>query len=128
MTADEIASVLELSPHPDGGRHRETWREGGSSASFRLLAQGDALPWTRLTDAVEVWQLLDGAPVTLSLAPVEGGAMQTLTLSKDAGGGRRGQVGVPSGWWRSAASDGDWSLLTVTVSTGPDLPDFLAPG
>jgi predicted cupin superfamily sugar epimerase len=37
VTADEVARLLELAPHPEGGRFRETFRDG----SRRTLEAAD---------------------------------------------------------------------------------------
>ncbi len=128
LTADEIAAVLTLEPLADGGgRGRETYRDETAVTAFRLLAAGERLAWSQLIDAVEVWQFYDGAPLTLSLAAVEGGETRDETLAREAGGARRTQVGVPSGWWRAAETTGEWSLVGVTAAIAFDLPPNLAP-
>ena len=126
LTADEIAAVLDLKPHPDGGRYRETFRDETAVTAFRLFAAGEQLAWSALIDTVEVWQFYDGAPLRLHMAAVEGGAIASEHLSR-AGADARSQVGVPSGWWRSAESAGAWTLVGVTAAPRFELPERLAP-
>ena len=46
--AADVAAALDLSPHPEGGRYRETWRDipaspgtrGAATAILLLLAAG----------------------------------------------------------------------------------------
>ena len=48
LTAAEVIALLELTPHPEGGHYRETWRadapEGtraSGTAIYFLLAEGE---------------------------------------------------------------------------------------
>ncbi len=62
LTAADIIRLLELTPHPEGGHFRETFRDtrtidGGravSTAIYFLLARGERSHWHRV-DAVETW-------------------------------------------------------------------------
>ena len=62
LTADEIIRLLDLKPHPEGGRYRQTFRDAravdgaraASTAIYFLLARGERSHWHRV-DAVEVW-------------------------------------------------------------------------
>lgn len=58
LTAAEVIALLDLQPHPEGGRFRETFRdprtiEGRSvgTAIYFLLAAGEVSRWHRV-DAV----------------------------------------------------------------------------
>lgn len=126
LTADEIASIMTLAPHPAGGRFRETFRDETAVTSFRLLAAGERIAWAELSGVVEVWQFYDGAPLTLTLASREGAEARAETLVR-VGGQGRSQIGVPNGWWRSAETSGDWSLVGVTQAPAFDLPEQLTP-
>ena len=75
MTADEIVALLELTPHPEGGFFRETFRDSASSdngraastAIYFLLREGEVSRWHRV-DAAEVWHWSAGAPLQLSIS------------------------------------------------------------
>jgi predicted cupin superfamily sugar epimerase len=61
LSAEEIYSLLELRPHPEGGAFVETFRDlqphdrrGRSSAIYYLLKSGERSNWHRI-DAVEIW-------------------------------------------------------------------------
>ena len=58
MTASEVVGLLGLTPHPEGGWFRETYRHdagdggrGASTAIYYLLEAGDRSAWHRVVDA-----------------------------------------------------------------------------
>lgn len=122
MDAARVAEVLGLLPHPEGGHYRETWRDepadgsrGTGTAIYFLLAAGERSAWHRL-DATELWHFHAGAPLVLRLAPDERTPPVDVWLGADLDGGQRPQAVVPARWWQSAASAGDWTLVSCTVS------------
>jgi predicted cupin superfamily sugar epimerase len=128
ISAPEIISLLDLSPHPEGGWYKETFRdeEGPdgrprSTAIFFLLEAEQESAWHRV-DAVECWHFYDGAPLELRLAG-EGQPAITLVLGQDLEAGQRPQLFVPVGCWQSTrpltteAAPG-WSLVGCTVAPG----------
>ena len=133
MDADAIIALLGLSPHPEGGHFRETYRhqpiEGGrghSTAIYYLLKAGEVSHWHRI-DAAEIWHWYAGAPLALSIAEA-GGTPETLALGPDLAAGARPQAIVPPKAWQSARSHGLWSLVGCTVSPAFDFAGFeLAP-
>lgn len=151
LTPDRIVELLELTPHPEGGRYRQMWegpsRSGRSvgTAIYFLLAGGDVSHWHRV-DATEVWHHYAGAPIELSTCDVgPDGATADLgidarndrrpaagvdrrVLGCDLERGERPQLVVPSGCWQSARSLGAWTLVGCTVSPGFEFSGFeLAP-
>lgn len=123
MTAAEIVAALDMRRHPEGGWYRETFRdaEGGerghSTAIYYLIEAGERSHWHRVRDAAEVWHYYAGAPLALSLS--EDGKTETaLTLGPDILAGERPQGLVPAGWWQSARSLGDYTLVGCTVAPG----------
>ena len=124
MTAEEVTARLGLRRHPEGGWFRETFRDDGpggraaSTAIYYLLAAGEISAWHRVRDAAEVWHHYAGAPLRLSLAPPQGGAGQAHLLGSDLERGQEPQAVCPAGWWQSAISLGDWSLVGCTVAPG----------
>jgi uncharacterized protein len=137
MTAADVIRLLDLKPHPEGGRFRETFRDappaypeaGGRAAStaiYFLLARGERSHWHRV-DAAEVWHWHAGAPLALEIAPAVG-ARETLTLGNDLAAGERPQGVVPAHAWQAAQSLGEWTLVGCTVAPGFDFTKFeLAP-
>ncbi|WP_371153391.1 cupin domain-containing protein [Jannaschia sp. 2305UL9-9] len=130
MTADDIISALDLSPHPEGGWYRQTWvadaapgvRPAGTAIHF-LLRAGEVSHWHRV-DAAEIWLWHAGAPLTLSRSATDDGPAHDVTLGRDL----TFQAVVEAGHWQAARSTGDWSLVSCTVSPGFRFDGFeLAP-
>ena len=93
------------------------------------IVQGrDFTAMTETVNAVEAWLYHAGAPLTLRLAPLEGGHIDTIVLGPDLDEGQRPQAIVPKGWWQSAVSRGVFTLVTCTVAPGFRFEGFeLAP-
>ena len=133
MTADQIIAHLQLAPHPEGGHYRQTWshetdgdRPAGTCIYF-LLRAGERSHWHRV-DATEIWHYYAGAPITLKISETSAGPARSLTLGPDLASGALPQHIVPEGWWQSAESTGDWTLVGCTVSPGFRFEGFeLAP-
>ncbi len=121
MTAEDVIALLGLTPHPEGGFFRETfrdaWKADGRSAStaiYYLLPAGQRSHWHRI-DAAETWHFYAGAPLALSTS-ADGKESVTVTLGADLAGGERPQHVVPRGVWQSGQSLGDWTLIGCTVA------------
>jgi predicted cupin superfamily sugar epimerase len=133
-TADDVIRVLALAPHPEGGFFRETWRHdagpgerGAGTAIYFLLRAGDRSHWHRV-DADEVWHFHAGAPLTLWRTADADTPPDTAVLGIDLHAGQEPQLRVPAGWWQSAASTGDWTLVSCTVAPAFEFAGFeLAP-
>jgi uncharacterized protein len=133
LSAAEVIALLELSPHPEGGHFRETFRDrrtvddgrAASTAIYYLLARGERSRWHRV-DAAEVWHWHAGAPLALDI--VDGADAKAVRLGSDLRAGERPQAVVPAGAWQQAVSLGDWTLVGCTVSPGFSFDRFeLAP-
>jgi predicted cupin superfamily sugar epimerase len=132
LTAEQVARLLDLSPHPEGGFYRETFRDprqvDGRSVGtsiYYLLPAGEVSAWHRV-DAGEIWHWHAGAPLALSL--YDGARHETLRLGVDLVAGERPQGVVPAGVWQSARSLGAWTLVGCTVAPGFEFAHFeLAP-
>jgi len=129
QVADEIIRLLDLTPHPEGGYFRETFRDeaeqGGRSCStaiYYLLKAGEVSHWHRV-DAVETWHWYAGAPLILKIVE-ENAAPDEAILGAELGEGQRPQVVVPKGHWQSARSLGDWTLVGCTVAPGFEFSGF----
>ena len=133
LSAEEVAGLLGLSPHPEGGFFRETFRSpappGGRAAStaiYYLLREGEVSAWHRV-DADEVWHHYAGAPLELILSD-GGGSREAVLLGNDFGRGERPQAVVPAGVWQTARTLGGWTLVGCTVAPAFDFAGFeLAP-
>ena len=114
-----IIVALGLSPHPEGGHYRETWRDSGpdggrgaGTAILFLLAEGERSHWHRV-DAAETWHWHAGAPLTLRLSAGRGASALRIGPNLAAGESPIGHV--PAGTWQAAESLGRWTLLSCTV-------------
>jgi hypothetical protein len=134
LSAADVIRLLCLSPHPEGGHFRETFRDAGrredgrahATAIYFLLARGERSHWHRI-DAAEIWHWHAGAPLALSIATPEG-RIATLRLGLDFASGEEPQAVVPAGAWQAAESLGDWTLVGCTVAPGFTFETFeLAP-
>ena len=133
LTADRVINLLGLTPHPEDGHYRETFRDaasvGGtraaSTAIYFLLRKGQRSRWHRV-DAAEVWHFYAGAPLELRVAADAG--RQAIRLGTDLTAGERPQAVVPAGAWQNAESLGAWTLVGCTVAPGFEFSGFeLAP-
>ena len=128
--ADAIITALNLSPHPEGGYFRETFRDEAcneqgrsvSTAILYLLKAGELSHWHRV-DATEVWHWYAGAPLELKQRednqPETSGVLGNAVLENQSP-----QIVVPAGVWQSAQSLGDWTLVGCTVAPGFEFSGF----
>ena len=132
QSAADIIRALALSPHPEGGHYRETFRDpriidgrAASTSIYFLLARGERSRWHRI-DAVEIWHYYAGA--ALKLEVVDGAKEEIVRLGANIHGGEVPQFTVPARAWQAAASLGDWTLVGCTVAPGFSFDGFeLAP-
>ena len=130
LSADEVIEFLGLAPHPEGGHYRETFRDvrtdgGGRAAStaiYFLLRAGEVSRWHRV-DAAEIWHWHAGAALELGLT-ADGKQIRRQVLGSDLAAGERPQGIVPPGYWQSAKSLGDWTLVGCTVAPGFEFSSF----
>lgn len=77
---------------------------------------------------MEIWLWHAGAPLVLRRAATAAGPASDLLLGPDVLAGQSPQAIVPAGHWQAAASTGDWTLVSCTVSPGFRFEGFeLAP-
>jgi predicted cupin superfamily sugar epimerase len=125
-SAAAVIARLRLTPHPEGGHYRETYRDrpadgrrGALTVIHYLLSDGERSHWHRV-DAAEVWHYAAGAPLALSLRP---GEPQVITLGSGFDRGEQAHAVVAPGVWQSAESLGAWTLVSCIVA-----PAFLFEG
>lgn len=125
LDADAIIRLLGLTPHPEGGYFRETFRDcanatpdgrAASTAIYFLLKAGERSHWHKV-DAAEVWHWHAGAALLLGIA-APGEQARSERLGADLGAGERPQAVVPAGHWQQAESLGAWTLVGCTVAPG----------
>ncbi|WP_214319944.1 cupin domain-containing protein [Nonomuraea sediminis] len=130
-TRPVIAELLDMSPHPEGGWFKETWRTavtfeppgyGGARSSatgiYFLLCPGEeSRPHVVRSD--EVWLWHRGGPLELVIGD------ETVVLGPLVEKGQVPQAVVPGGVWQSARPAGDEEVLvSCVVSPGFDFADF----
>ena len=125
--AERLIRLLDLTPHPEGGYFRETFRDMGrdmapagrshSTAIYYLLKAGQVSRWHRV-DAAEVWHFYRGAPLELRIGK------DIYVLGADVDEAQAPQIVVPPHAWQSARSLGDYTLAGCTVAPGFDFAHF----
>ncbi len=141
-SAQNLIEQLGLSPHPEGGWYRETWRaparpdgRAGGTAILFLLKTGESSHWHRV-DADELWLWQDGDPLELRIANSDAGPVRKLMLGADIACGQQLQGLVPTGAWQAARPVGNhhergrmgYTLVSCVVVPGFDFAGFeLAP-
>jgi uncharacterized protein len=133
--AAEIAELLQLQQHPEGGHYAEVFRSAQpvgladgrqgrvalTTIDF-LLAAGQFSAWHRVASD-EVWHLLEGQALRLWLAPPDASAFTHVDLGAAAASTRPRHV-VPAGWWQAAEPLGDFAYVGATVAPGFVFEDF----
>jgi len=132
---DWLVQELRLSPHPEGGFYRETYRAarrdgGGRAAStliYFLLPQGQVSRLHRI-DADEGWHFYLGGPLDIfELDPHAPQAAAAVTrLGNDLAKGEQPQHVVPAGKWFGAVpvAGSPYSLVGCTVAPAFEFSAF----
>jgi len=133
--AAELASLLKLQPHPEGGFFREVFRAAArvDPADGRgprnaltcidfLLARGQFSAWHRVASD-EAWHLLEGAGLRLWCMPPTLDWIERVDLgAASATLAPRHTVGAH--WWQAAEPLGEFAYVGATVGPGFDFADF----
>jgi hypothetical protein len=143
-SAAELVAQLGLTPHPEGGFFRETYRDGlaltdlpgrfagprsASTAIYYLLGRGDMSALHRI-HSDEVWHHYAGGTLTVHVLhpPAHGqpARHEALRLGMNLSAGERPQAVVPAGAWFGARLEGGdaYALVGCTVAPGFDFADF----
>jgi len=138
---EEIIKLLNLTPHPEGGYYRETYRSSGtipesslpsgikgersySTAIYFLLTSENFSAFHKIKQD-EIWHFHEGSSLEIHIISGNGNyskAVLGLNLSK----GEAPQVIIPAGNWFAAnvIEENSYSLVGCTVSPGFDFNDF----
>jgi uncharacterized protein len=135
--ARSLVAALGLTPHPEGGFYRETFRapleveapqgaRAASTAIYFLLPAGTFSALHRVRSD-EVWHHYDGDP--LDLHTIDDAGHHAITrLGRAVADGQRPQFVVPAGVWQAAVPVGSaYALCGCTVAPGFDFADFEMP-
>jgi len=134
------ARELDLSPHPEGGWYRETWRSdltvteavlptgykgprSAGTAILFLLMPGQESAWHTVRSC-ELWLHHFGGPLLLEIG-AEQDTATTHLLGPDILAGEQPQILVPPGdWQRARPRDDQPCLVSCVVVPGFDFADF----
>ncbi len=134
------AQCLGLSPHPEGGWFRETWRSSltipqsalpqdyagprsAGTAILFLLMPGQQSAWHTVR-STELWIFHRGSPLLLQFGAEQESAATHL-LGADINAGEAPQLLVPPGHWqRARPRDDEPTLVSCVVVPGFDYADF----
>ena len=131
--AKALIEELRLSPHPEGGWFRETWRapaaEGARAAAtaiYFLLESHQRSHWHKV-DATEIWLWQAGDPLLLSLSSGDAGPVREVKLGADVIAGDAPQVIVQPDEWQAATplpGREGYSLASCIVSPAFEFAGF----
>ena len=133
--------ILGLTPHPEGGFFKETYRAGEGIASAHLparfggdrafataiyfLLEGRQVSRLHRIRSDEVWHYHAGGPLVVhAIAP--DGARTAAALGLDVEAGQTPQHVVPAGHWFGATLEtgADYALVSCTVAPGFDFAEL----
>ncbi|MBC7391663.1 MAG: cupin domain-containing protein [Opitutaceae bacterium] len=140
MTAEYWIEKLNLSPHPEGGFYRETYRSldllpentidrfpsdrNIATAIYFLLPSGKFSAFHRIFSD-ELWFFHAGTTLLIhSLDRING--LQTHRLGLDLDKGEQPQITIPARYWFGAQveNSNSYALVSCTVAPGFDFLDF----
>lgn len=140
-TANELISMLQLEPHPEGGFYSRTYasdeqiaaaglpsRFGAdriiSTAIYFLLEGKDYSAFHRIKSD-ELWHFYTGGGLHIYVIHPDGRG-EVLLLGNDLANGYRFQQLVKAGCWFASkpAKENSFSLVGCTVAPGFDFADF----
>ena len=140
-SVQHIIDQLELSPHPEGGFFRETYRSAGTieasglpvvyggarnySTCIYFLLTSDRFSALHRIRQDEIWHFYDGSPIRLHII-TESGKHTEHIIGRDIAQGETPQFVVPGGCWFGAEviDENSYSLVGCTVAPGFDFDDF----
>lgn len=141
MTADDYIRLLSLTPHPEGGYYRQTYRapdmlvgaalparydgpRAAATAIYFLLRDDDVSHLHRL-QSDEVWHFYTGAALVVHVLMPDG-TCHSQILGEDIGAGMVRQFVVPRGAWFGAelCERRGFALVGNTVAPGFEFDDF----
>ncbi len=135
MDTNEIIRYLQLSPHPEGGFFRETYRSADTlttsegktrnvSTDIYYLLENDSKSRFHRIRSDEIWHFHQKD--TLEMFIIDQGELIVKTLGNNLVQGEVPQVVVPAGTWFAARvkNASGYSLVSCTVAPGFDFTDF----
>lgn len=141
IDVNNLIQQLNLSPHPEGGWFRETYRSEEqvqktalpdrfndnrqlSTAIYFLIEKNNFSAFHRIKSD-EVWHFYLGDTLNVHML-LPNGTLQTIHLGNNLQAGEQLQYVVPANVWFASepAARSSFSLVGCTVSPGFDFADF----
>lgn len=141
MTAEKLIAQYSLSPHPEGGWYKETYRSSNliskstlpsnfteerafSTAIYFLLEQGNFSAFHKIKSD-ECWHFYSGQTLLVYVINAEG-KLDIIKLGNDIENGELFQYVVPANCWFASipADHAEFCFVGCTVSPGFDFNDF----
>jgi hypothetical protein len=141
ITVQQLISLYNLQPHPEGGWYCETYKSSErisanalpvrfsedrsfSTAIYFLLEKGNFSAFHRIKSD-ECWHFYTGDPLQVFMLDTEG-TLKIIELGNDITRGEVFQFVVPGNcWFASRPSPGSlYSFVGCTVAPGFDFNDF----
>lgn len=138
---NDLISILDLKPHPEGGFFKETYRSNGkisnssldkdykgernySTCIYFLLTSDNFSAFHKIKQD-EIWHFYDGSSINLHIIS-ESKVYTNHVIGIDLQKGEVPQFVVPGGSWFAAEVVGKntYSLIGCTVSPGFSFEDF----
>jgi len=141
VNADTLIQQLNLSPHPEGGYFRETYRSDEKIAAAHLpnryngdraistaicfLLKGNEYSAFHRLKSDEVWHFYLGSSLTIYCIDPDG-TRTDIILGDDIKNGEMPQAVIEKGYWFAAAVNdtSSYTLVGCTVAPGFDFSDF----
>jgi predicted cupin superfamily sugar epimerase len=138
---EELATQLQLQPHPEGGYYKEVYRSAGTipqaalgtefsgdrnySTGIYFLLTGSNFSAFHRIKSDELWHFYDGDMCKVYVIHLNG-ELEIIRLGRNIANGEVYQAVVPAGaWFASECSNPNgYSLTGCTVSPGFDFADF----
>lgn len=128
---ESLIARYEMSPHPEGGWYKETYRSEAIVTSpvnqqprsavtqiYFLLTEGDISRFHKVLHE-EIWHFHEGAP--LRLLDADAKSCEEMILSPENGNYHHV---ITAGNYQAAESTGEYTLVGCTVAPGFDFADF----
>jgi predicted cupin superfamily sugar epimerase len=136
MKAQDWIRHLNLSPHPEGGYYKETYRSNElsgfvgfdgdrniSTAIYFLLEGKDKSHFHRI-QSDELWFFHEGTSIEIIV--LQDDKLETIVLGKNIAAGEKLQAVIPAQVWFGARlkEQEGYALVSCTVAPGFDFKDF----
>ena len=138
MTKDDVANMLGLAGHFEGGYFRETFRadhrdrvetprgpRSTMTAIYYMLTDDSPIDvfHTKHSDGIQFYQL--GEPLTYHLIHPDG-RYEKVVLGPDIARGQQLQLAVQGGTWKAAELEsGAFGLVSEAVAPGWEMEDMI---